>query len=187
MQHKDLEEMLLCLKVNFVASCKLIFEVLVKVTPFSPWNESDDIPEENSVNTKAFASFSDPFLLLEGRLSSWHHQRLEAGGWELPAAPVTVPAKPVWLSLTCPARLCLCHEQPLPRALQSCFCTQLSLCCQGSAAELSWAGQVSFVLQEFQRSQAGSVPCQSLCEGSWWHPGVPLLRGCWQTLPQKEQ
>lgn len=46
--------------------------------------------------------------------------------------------------------------------------------CQGSAAEMSWAGQVSCVLQvpswsKSCWSQAGSVPCQSLCEGSWWH------------------
>lgn len=173
------------------------------MTWFRPWNRSDDIPEDNIVNTNAnFANFSNPFLFLEGRLSSWHHKRLVAEGWELIAAPVTVPANraspspgsafPAW-----PGCVCAMSQGQLSAtaqcSLRSCFFTQLEpvlsgLCCR---AELSRTGKLC---------AAGALLITVLEEPSWvcalpvpeWgllmtFTGVPLVRGCWQTLSQKEQ
>lgn len=165
------------------------------MTWFSPWNSSDDIPVDNTVNTKAFANFNNPFLFLERRLSSWHHEGQEGGSSQQPLG-LSQAAEPVLAQLYLPGQAVAVPRArgssvPLLSALwEAAFSLSWSLCCQGSAAELSWAGQVSCL----------QVPSWSLEEPSWvcalpapvWgllmaFTGVPLVRGCWQTLPQKEQ
>lgn len=83
-------------------------------------------------------------------MSSWHHERLVAEGWELTAAPVAAPASRVSPGSALPARpgcACAMSRGQLSATAQcsvkSCFFTQLEpvpsgLCCR---TELSRTGK----------------------------------------------
>lgn len=127
------------------------------MTSFNPWNGSYDIPENGTVNTKAFTSFSSSFLSLERSLSSWLEHTLKVScvkGGSIHTSSEYIcdssnQQNQFWVGRTCLTRLCQCHE-PEAALPEKCNCKMLcgkplgswcafsvswSLCCQGFAAK----------------------------------------------------